>query len=391
MSNLTKLIVSFFVFVIVLCSTLFLTFNYFEVKYYTEHYYAMKDITSKKFQLENKDSLLEFLSKGRMLYCNNDVCVSKKIDFNEFFIITTAIGAFFTFIWGIFSFRIIKKSEEEKFLVKSSNLEAMATQNSMTLLTENIHHELNSPLQVLQRNCKKTRMILIEVLKEKYFPDRFINDEYDLKKMFINNKINYIKIGDKKIQVDNLFDMFVLSTTSLEQIQGILMNMSNFKQLRYTNGNKSVYEIIEGAAKILNVTIDTPFEFYIDEEIGDYKLDHSNGFKNADLVNIIINHLKNSVEANATRVEMTIENIKKGYMLLNVKDNGNGIPYEFQNSIFQPNKSSKKDTLGLRGNGLFLNQNLLKMYGGDIQLKKSKPGQGTEFVLKIPVIHYKKD
>jgi len=390
MNLISKLLISFFVFVIFLCSSLFFAFNYFEVKYFTEHYYSTKKV-SKDFHLTNENKYTAFLKNKEIVYCDKNKCIAKKIKFNDFFIITTIISTIFTLIWGYYSLKTIKKSEEEKFLVKSSNLEALATQNSMTLLTENIHHELNSPLQVLQRNCKKTRMILFEVLKEKYFPDRFINDEHDLKKMFIYNHINYIKIGEKKIQVDAMFDLFMLSTTSLEQIQGILMNMSNFKQLRYTNGNKSVYEIIEGAAKILNVTIDTPFKIYIEEGIGDYKLDHSNGFKNADLVNIIINHLKNSVEANSTKIDITIENTKDGFMLLNVKDNGNGIPEEFQKSIFQPNKSSKKDTLGLRGNGLFLNQNLLKMYGGDIRLKKSKPGQGTEFVLKLPIIHYKND
>ena len=49
-------------------------------------------------------------------------------------------------------------------------------------------------------------------------------------------------------------------------------------------------------------------------------------------------------------------------------------------------KSTKNDFVGLRGNGLFLNQNLLKQFGGDIKLKKTEEGKGTEFVLKIPII-----
>jgi sensor histidine kinase regulating citrate/malate metabolism len=161
--------------------------------------------------------------------------------------------------------------------------------------------------------------------------------------------------------------------------------MASFKQLRYSNGNKTIYDLVEGAAKILNVTIDTPFELEIDEKLKMYRADHKTGLKNADLINIFINHFKNSVEANATKIQVFEENLKGHYLLLNIKDNGNGIPKEFVSDIFTPNKSTKNDFVGLRGNGLFLNQNLLKQFGGDIKLKKTEEGKGTEFVLKIPI------
>ena len=57
----------------------------------------------------------------------------------------------------------------------------------------------------------------------------------------------------------------------------------------------------------------------------------------------------------------------------------------FEKDIFSPNKSTKNDFVGLRGNGLFLNQNLLKLFDGDIVLKRTEEGKGTEFVLKIPI------
>ena len=179
--------------------------------------------------------------------------------------------------------------------------------------------------------------------------------------------------------------MFELLDTSIEQIKSILDNMANFKQLRYSNGNKTIYDIVEGAFKILKVTTDSHFEVYIDENLKKFKIEHTSGLKNADLINIFINHLKNSLEANANKIEIFIENIKGNHLLVNIKDNGNGIPKEFRKDIFSPNKSTKNDFVGLRGNGLFLNQNLLKLFDGDIVLKRTEEGKGTEFVLKIPV------
>jgi len=281
-------------------------------------------------------------------------------------------------------YNVIQNEHENAFLLRTTNLEALATQNSMTILTENIHHELNSPLKVIENNLKKFKKLMILYLSKKYTGEYFTSFE-TLKSYIEKNNIQIIEIANKKIRKKFFFDLFELTDTSIEQIQTILHNMAEFKQLRYSNGNKSIFDIAEGAGKILKVTVDISFDLEIDEELKKFKIDHNNGLKNADLINILINHFKNSIEANATQIEVFIENIKNNFLLLNIKDNGNGIPNEFISEIFSPNKSTKSDYVGLRGNGLFLNQNLLKQFGGDIKLKKTQEGKGTEFVLKIPI------
>ena len=42
--------------------------------------------------------------------------------------------------------------------------------------------------------------------------------------------------------------------TAFEQMFAVLNKMKNFKSLRYSNGDKTLYDIIEGAFKIISIS-----------------------------------------------------------------------------------------------------------------------------------------
>ncbi len=62
-------------------------------------------------------------------------------------------------------------------------------------------------------------------------------------------------------------------------------------------------------------------------------------------------------------------------------DSGAGLSAEAQESIFRPFYTTKKGSLGL---GLFISQNLVQQNGGRIEVQ-SKEGQGTTFVVRLPL------
>ncbi|MCI0514806.1 FG-GAP-like repeat-containing protein, partial [candidate division KSB1 bacterium] len=64
---------------------------------------------------------------------------------------------------------------------------------------------------------------------------------------------------------------------------------------------------------------------------------------------------------------------------LSFQDNGCGIEPEFQTGLFMNGHTSKSDHTG--GFGLFHAKSMLNLYGGEIQLASSTPGQGTEFLV----------
>jgi two-component system, NtrC family, sensor kinase len=72
-----------------------------------------------------------------------------------------------------------------------------------------------------------------------------------------------------------------------------------------------------------------------------------------------------------------------GKVEIRVRDNGNGIPQKVVDKIFQPFFTTKPTGQGT-GLGLSLSYDIIKAHGGEIKVE-TKEGEGTEFVILIPV------
>lgn len=72
-----------------------------------------------------------------------------------------------------------------------------------------------------------------------------------------------------------------------------------------------------------------------------------------------------------------------------IKDTGNGIPQKLMDKVFQPFFTTKPTGEGT-GLGLSLSYDIVKAHGGDIKVE-TKEGEGSEFIIKLPVIPFKSD
>jgi signal transduction histidine kinase len=70
---------------------------------------------------------------------------------------------------------------------------------------------------------------------------------------------------------------------------------------------------------------------------------------------------------------------QNGKVEIKVKDNGNGIPKNVVDKIFQPFFTTKPTGQGT-GLGLSLAYDIIKAHGGDIRVQ-TKEGEGTEFLV----------
>lgn len=70
-------------------------------------------------------------------------------------------------------------------------------------------------------------------------------------------------------------------------------------------------------------------------------------------------------------------------VVVNIADNGIGIPDQVINNIFEPFFTTKETGQGM-GLGLAITYGIIKDYQGDIRIE-SIPGQGTAFILSFPV------
>ena len=102
------------------------------------------------------------------------------------------------------------------------------------------------------------------------------------------------------------------------------------------------------------------------------------------LIRIITNLIKNAVEACDSLEKPLIQvniKMKNKNVIIDINDNGVGIPKEIKSKIFEPNFTTKTSGMGL---GLGMVKNLVNSYGGKISFK-SKINLGTSFLITFPI------
>jgi two-component system, NtrC family, sensor kinase len=82
-------------------------------------------------------------------------------------------------------------------------------------------------------------------------------------------------------------------------------------------------------------------------------------------------------------VSITTQLTANSQLLIAVKDNGNGIPDEIKNKIFQPFFTTKPTGQGT-GLGLSLSYDIVKAHGGELKVD-TKKDEGTAFIVQLPI------
>ena len=171
------------------------------------------------------------------------------------------------------------------------------------------------------------------------------------------------------------------------------------------------------------------FTFDIDEKLKLYSVNHGSGLKNHELMNIMLNHIKNSLEAGASALSVYMESITEPRLSLKdtaivkvinytsrmlpdilasmiivvlqkslsrraasgvklgriaIIDNGGGVPSDFVKNVFTLNSSTKKKNGVIRGAGMYLNREILRSAFGDVWIYKTGRS-GTTIILEVPI------
>jgi signal transduction histidine kinase len=102
---------------------------------------------------------------------------------------------------------------------------------------------------------------------------------------------------------------------------------------------------------------------------------------------VFINLIENAVEAfgkSQTDKRITIRSIqdeKRDLIIVEIADNGNGIPSKDFQKLFQPYFSTKERGTGL---GLAIVQRIVVEHSGRIRAVANKP-KGAKFIIELPV------
>lgn len=101
----------------------------------------------------------------------------------------------------------------------------------------------------------------------------------------------------------------------------------------------------------------------------------------------IINIVRNAIQAIPDTVRGKIEIVVQSenqWAIIQIKDNGKGMPEDLKEKIFVPNFTTKSSGTGL---GLAITRNIIESFNGNIWFV-SEPDKGTTFFIKIPLHNY---
>jgi signal transduction histidine kinase len=99
------------------------------------------------------------------------------------------------------------------------------------------------------------------------------------------------------------------------------------------------------------------------------------------LYRVFFNLAHNALEAGAGELRLAARPVRD-FLVIDVEDDGPGMPEEAQRNIFKPFAGSARE--GGTGLGLSIAHDIMRAHGGDIRLERSGP-EGTLFRLVLPV------
>ncbi|KAF0132055.1 MAG: integral membrane sensor signal transduction histidine kinase [Bacteroidetes bacterium] len=289
----------------------------------------------------------------------------------------------------IFFILLVYENSKNRALesVQKKNADLIATQSqliqsekmaSLGELTAGIAHEIQNPLNFVN-NFSEVNMELISELKEELDAGNL----EDIKAIANDIAINEEKILHHGKRADAIVKgMLQHSRTNNGQKELTDINVLCDEYLRLA------FHGIRAKDNSFNADFKTEFDAFLPEintipqDIGRVLLNLiNNAFYAVAEKKRSMAELDNYEPTVTISTKNLIESIE-----ISVKDNGNGIPEEIMNKIFQPFFTTKPTGQGT-GLGLSLAYDIVKAHGGEL-IVETEQGKGSVFIIQIPIKYY---
>ena len=271
----------------------------------------------------------------------------------------------------------IEKAYEE---LKTTQAQLIQSEKMASLgeMTAGIAHEIQNPLNFVNNFSEVNAELIEELNAERLKPSAERNEQLE-SELLDHIKQNLEKINHHGKRADSIVkNMLLHSRSSTGQKEPTEINALCDEYLRLA------YHGLRAKDKTFKAEIRTDF----DSSIGKINI------LPQDIGRVVLNLINNAFYAVDERANqnipgyepMVIVSSKKanGRIEISVKDNGNGIPEKIKEKIFQPFFTTKPAGQGT-GLGLSLSYDIIKAHGGEIRVEQ-KEGEGSEFIIQLPVV-----
>lgn len=237
--------------------------------------------------------------------------------------------------------------------------------------------ELIDGFNNMVKELKRNQQELAEVERESAWKEMAKQVAHEIKnpltpmKLSVQHLISTYK--DKSNKFDEIFSK--VTSTLITQIDNLTSIASEFSSFAKMPSIKlSDFDLINLCKESADLFIEEDCEIHFHSEINELIV-HSD---NEQFQRMIINLIRNSIQAEASRIDISITNIEKT-IEISIKDNGKGIDEKIIGRIFEENVTTKIEGMGL---GLTLAKRFLDVTNGTIYIKDTST-EGTEVIINI--------
>jgi signal transduction histidine kinase len=286
-------------------------------------------------------------------------------------------------VLGLILFRNNRQKQTAKLKIEKAYQELKQTQAqliqsekmaSLGELTAGIAHEIQNPLNFVN-NFSEVSIELAEEMEDAVLK----SDREEINSIASHIKENLQKIVHHGQRADAIVKgMLQHSRASSGKKEHTNINALCDEYLRLS------YHGLRAKDKSFNATMETHFDenlqkiAVIPQDIGRVLLNlYNNAFY------AVSEKQKQAGEDYEPTVTLSTKNLN-GKVEIRVADNGNGIPQNALDKIFQPFFTTKPTGQGT-GLGLSLSYDIIKAHGGELKVE-TKEGEGSEFIIQLPVV-----
>ncbi|MCJ8279849.1 MAG: ATP-binding protein [Rivularia sp. ALOHA_DT_140] len=255
-------------------------------------------------------------------------------------------------------------------------------------LVAGVAHEINNPVNFIYGNLIHANNYTEDILSLL----KLYEEEYPEPTQEIQEEIEAL---DVDFLVSDLPKLMKSMMVGADRIREIVQSLRTFSRLDEAEMKTvDIHEGIESTLMILQHRLKTKQEYHGIDLIKQYgslpKVVCFAGQLNQVFMNLLANAidaLEEGITKNQVsnpRIAITTEMLNNDYVAIHIEDNGTGIPESVQRRLFDPFFTTKPIGVGT-GLGLSISyQIIVDRHGGQLHCF-SKQGQGTEFVIEIPI------